>query len=32
MAAIDRLVHDATILEFDRESVRATKAEVRPAS
>jgi DNA replication protein DnaC len=30
MAAIDRLVHHATILEFDGESVRAKKAKSRP--
>jgi DNA replication protein DnaC len=29
MAAIDRLVHHATILEFDGESVRAKKAQAR---
>ena len=29
MAAIDRLVHHATILEFDGESVRAKKAKAR---
>ena len=32
MAAIDRLVHHATILEFDGESVRAQKAKARPAA
>jgi hypothetical protein len=26
MAAVDRLVHHAVILEFDNESVRATQA------
>ncbi len=31
MAAIDRLVHHATILEFDGESVRAQKAKTRAA-
>lgn len=31
MAAIDRLVHHATILEFDGESVRAKKAKARSA-
>ena len=30
MAAIDRLVHHATILEFDGESVRTKKARSRP--
>jgi DNA replication protein DnaC len=29
MAAIDRLVHHATILEFDGESVRTKKAKSR---
>jgi DNA replication protein DnaC len=29
LAAIDRLVHHATILEFDGESVRAKKAKTR---
>ena len=32
MAAIDRLVHHATILEFDGESVRAQKAKARVAA
>jgi len=32
MAAIDRLVHHATILEFDGESVRAQKAKARAAA
>ena len=32
MAAIDRLVHHATILEFDGESVRAQKAKSRQAT
>ena len=32
MAAIDRLVHHATILEFDGESVRTTKAKSRQAA
>ena len=32
MAAIDRLVHHATILEFDGESVRAKKAKTRSAT
>jgi DNA replication protein DnaC len=31
MAAIDRLVHHATILEFDGESVRAKKTKARAA-
>ena len=29
LAAIDRLVHHATILEFDGESLRAKKAKAR---
>jgi DNA replication protein DnaC len=32
MAAIDRLVPHATILEFDGESVRAQRAKARPAA
>jgi DNA replication protein DnaC len=32
MAAIDRLVHHATILEFDGESVRVQKARARPVA
>jgi DNA replication protein DnaC len=32
MAAIDRLVHHATILEFDGESVRTQKAKSRQAA
>jgi DNA replication protein DnaC len=32
MAAIDRLVHHATILEFDGESVRTKKAKARQAA
>jgi DNA replication protein DnaC len=32
MAAVDRLVHHATILEFDGESVRAQKAKARQAT
>jgi len=32
LAAIDRLVHHATILEFDGESVRVKKAKTRSAS
>ena len=32
LAAIDRLVHHATILEFDGESIRAKKAKVRPSA
>ena len=31
MAAVDRLVHHAVILEFDNESVRATQAKSQPA-
>ncbi len=30
MAAVDRLVHHAVILEFDNESIRATQAKARP--
>ena len=32
MAAIDRPMHHATILEFDGESVRTKKAKSRPAA
>ena len=32
MAAIDRLVHHSTILEFDGESVRAKKAKSRQSA
>ena len=30
MAAVDRLVHHAHILEFDNQSIRATQAAKRP--
>jgi DNA replication protein DnaC len=32
MAAVDRLVHHAIILEFDNESVRSQQAKSKPAS
>ena len=31
MAAVDRLVHHAVILEFDNESIRATQAKSKAA-